>query len=64
MDKLSELSEAIREVLAKAASIPDKNGQVKINVGTLLDDAFQSAGWNLELHQHGIAGTSVIAVKN
>ncbi len=64
MDKLSELSEAIREVLTKAAPLPDENGHTQINVGPLLDDAFKLAGWTMELHQHGIQGTSVIAVKN
>lgn len=34
------------------------------NIGALLEKALNEAGYNLELHQHGIGGTSIIAVKH
>ena len=34
------------------------------DISTMLDSAFDAAGYALQLHQHGISGTSIIAVKH
>lgn len=40
------------------------NGQEHTkDVGVLIDQLFRAAGYELQLHQHGIAGTSLIAVE-
>ena len=33
------------------------------DISSLMEEAFKTAGYELQLHQHGISGTSIIAVQ-
>lgn len=57
MKEKAQLVEAIRQVLQDIPA--DDNGQ--FDVGALLADAFEEAGYSLECHQQGIKGTVIMA---
>jgi hypothetical protein len=57
---MSKLSEAIKEMVE---STPETIHFGEHNIGAKLEDAFKEAGYSLELHQHGIAGTTIMATK-
>lgn len=57
MKENTDLIEAIRQVMLDIPA--DDNGQ--FDIGALLADAFEAAGYSLECHQMRIKGTVIMA---
>lgn len=57
---MKKLTEALKDVLDKH---PGNGTDEFKDISTLMDQTFREAGYELQLHQHGISGTSIIAVK-
>lgn len=54
------LADAMRELIKTLPVAPGE--ALGVNLGESLEDALKMAGYELQLHQHGIGGTSVMAI--
>ncbi len=59
---MNKLAQALKEAIdAHPITLGIPVGK---DIGEMLEKAFEESGYDLQLHQHGIGGTSIVAVKH